>query len=435
MAYRWTPEDIWKVLKSADWYENQWNFIIQFEMPGFSIDQLNGVYRRYGKDWTPPEGTKEPTLKAETSPSQIANEINTFIATHQSNAVLPAKLSPHLTTEESVSSSLPELNANLKNRVLRLIKGKKQTLVDLANALNVAPKTVQAILAELKQEHYLIEDDPENIGQYHLSPEASDSTYEIDSSDYFGNEIKFGLISDTHLGSRWERLDVANALYDIFEKEKITKVFHAGNIIEGDSYFNKFDVRVHGVEQQLNYCVEKYPQRNGITTRFITGACHEGWWIAREGIDIGKRLEHTAQEAGREDLIYMGHVEADIRLKAKNGEAVMRILHPGGGAPYAISYPIQKIVESYQGNEKPHILFIGHHHKAGYFYPREVHCVMAACCQDQSTFLRKLKIQVHLGGFIIRFNQADTGEINRFRAEYIPFYDRTFYEDKYSVSK
>ncbi len=332
-------------------------------------------------------------------------------------------------TESAVRST------SLKDKVLKLIKGgRRRTLVEFADALNMAPKRVQAILTELKADHHLIQDDPDDIAKYHLSPDAAESVHIINTSDYFGNEVKFGIVSDTHLGSKYERLDVLNTLYDVFAKEKIKQVYHAGNIIEGDSYFNKFDVKVHGVEEQLAYCVEHYPQRKGVTTSFITGTCHEGWWITREGIDIGKRLVHTGQEAGRKDLVYLGHVEADVCFRAKHGQAVMRIMHPGGGSPYAISYPSQKIVESWQGGEKADILIVGHHHKAGYFYPREVHCVLAACCQDQSSFLRKLKIQAHLGGFIVQFNQSDTGEINRFRTEYISFYDRKFYENKFNVS-
>ena len=105
----------------------------------------------------------------------------------------------------------------------------------------------------------------------------------------------------------------------------------------------------------------------------------------------------------------------------------MRLTHPSGGTSYAISYALQKIVESFQGGEKPQILLCGHYHKAGYFYPREVHSVLCGCTCDQSRFMRKKKIQAHVGYFIIKVRQANTGEITGFEANFVPFYDRKFY--------
>ena len=108
-------------------------------------------------------------------------------------------------------------------------------------------------------------------------------------------------------------------------------------------------------------------------------------------------------------------------------------MHPGGGSAYAISYTAQKIVESLQGGEKPHFMLLGHYHKFNQGYPREVHTVQGGTTQDQTPFMRKQKIQAHVGFCIIRFHQAETGEINRFNVEWVPFYDKGFYEkgDKY----
>jgi hypothetical protein len=52
------------------------------------------------------------------------------------------------------------------------------------------------------------------------------------------------------------------------------------------------------------------------------------------------------------------------------------------------------------------------------------------CCQDQTPFMRKNRLQAHVGGTIVRFHQAKTGEINRFQVEFFPFYDKGFYEGK-----
>jgi len=239
--------------------------------------------------------------------------------------------------------------------------------------------------------------------------------------------MKFGAVSDTHLGSKHERLDILEYAYDDFKKQGITTVYHEGNAVEGESRFNKYDIKVHGITDQTLYFLDHYPQRDGITTYFITGDCHEGWWRQREGIDWGRYAYLEAQARGRKDLVHLGYQEVDIELKAKNGKAVMRLVHPGGGSSYAISYALQKLVESFQGGEKPQILLCGHYHKEGKFYPREVHCVLVPCMADQSLFMRKHKIQAHLGYDIITIGQADDGSITEFTLTYKPFYDRDYY--------
>jgi predicted phosphodiesterase len=106
----------------------------------------------------------------------------------------------------------------------------------------------------------------------------------------------------------------------------------------------------------------------------------------------------------------------------------LRVLHPGGGSSYAISYTSQKIVESYTGAEKPDILFDGHYHKAGYNYIRGVHVVQTGCTQDQTPFMRKKRLAAHLGGWIIEFTVDTNGAVIRFKQEWIPFFDKAYYK-------
>jgi hypothetical protein len=315
-----------------------------------------------------------------------------------------------------------------KARKVLLAKG-RLSLIELANNLNCAPRLAEDSVRRLHEAKYNVHLKQESVRLDRVIEEGARLV--VNSRDFFdGRWYKFGLVSDTHLYSKYARLDVLNCLYDIFSREKIRVVWHAGNPVEGECKFNKFDlVGPAGFEAAAEYFARNYPQRNdGIVTRFITGDDHEGWWINREGINIGARLQQTAEELGRKDLQWIGHMEADVFLKAPKGQAWMKIMHCGGGTAYAISYIVQKIVESFQGGEKPHILLVGHPHKFDHGYPREIHTVQAGCVQDQTPFMRKLKLQAHVGGCIISFHQAVTGEINRFRAEWIPYYDRGFYE-------
>ncbi len=246
---------------------------------------------------------------------------------------------------------------------------------------------------------------------------------------------RIGLVADTHLCCKEERLDALHAQYDLFENEGIKDVFHAGNIVDG--YIPKINggsVYETSIDGQAQYCVDQYPRRNGVTTHFITGNDHEGWF-QKEGFNFGAYLEFVANTNGRNDLKYLGHVEADIELVAKNGKTpagrrqFMKIQHPGGGSAYARSYKGQKMVESFQGGEKPAILVQGHYHVSGYSYDRNVHIIGMPGFQDQTIFGRTKHLRYEIGGVILSFKlSSETGTITRLQPEFFMFYDRGFYK-------
>jgi hypothetical protein len=251
-----------------------------------------------------------------------------------------------------------------------------------------------------------------------------------DLSDYTGKWVKFGVCGDKHLGNMQSRLDVMKLLYDLYEEEGIDTVYDTGNWIDGECRFNKGELLVHGLDAQIDYWIENHPHRKGITTKYVAGDDHEGWFQQRECLEIGKYAMLKARDAGREDLVYLGYAEALVELKASHGSRMMMVNHPGGGSAYAISYKAQKYVESLQGGEKPAVILQGHYHKFNFGYPREVFVVDTGTCCDQTLFMRKKQLQAHVGGCIIELMQAPDGRIVRFRVEFLPFYDRGFYGEQ-----
>lgn len=339
---------------------------------------------------------------------------------------------------------------SVKNKRLRLLKKTKKhgtkadlytllkratkplELSDLLEKLNVGFDEFQAMVHELRSEGY-------NISWVDTSIELVRQLVTTDKlvipveTLYNGKEYQFGIVADTHLGSRYERLDVLEVAYDTFLREGIKAVYLPGNMIDGYlKRINHFDLHpgMQGYTAQVEYFVENYPQREGITTYFITGDDHEGWWVKDAGINIGEYIQLKAEAAGRTDLVWIGHMEVDVELKNETGSSIMRVVHPGGGSSYAVSYSTQKLVESYQGGEKPQILIVGHYHKMLLQFIRNVWVIQAGCVEDQTPFMRKKKLAAHVGFWIIRFHQAKTGEINRLNGEFFPFYDKGFYTKK-----
>jgi len=312
----------------------------------------------------------------------------------------------------------------IRASLIRFLR-KPKTINNLTDLLSISTIQVNEMLDALIQSGYSIVKKGNSVqissgiksGEYH----------KINPRNLWGRELKFGVLSDSHLASKYERLDVLESAYNVFVKENIKVVYHAGNLVDGEARFNKYELYAHGITDQTLYALDHYPQRSGIETHFITADDHEGWWQQREGIDFGRYLTLEANERGRKDLVHLGYQEVDIELEGKNGSAIMRLLHPGGGSAYAISYAVQKIIESFQGGEKPQIVVCGHYHKFGYFCPREVHCLLTGCTEDQSRFMRKNKIQANVGFSIVTLIQADNGTITSFKVDWHPFFDRKYY--------
>lgn len=317
----------------------------------------------------------------------------------------------------------------IDERVISILQAKKhKTVEDIADALDRGPRVVVESLERLKARGYNVVSIDRGRVQLDAVTQKPARVHSHDLADYEGKWVRFGVCGDKHLGNMQSRLDVMKLLYDLYESEGITTVYDTGNWIDGEARFNKGELLVHGMDAQLDYWIENHPARKGITTKFVAGDDHEGWYQQRESLEIGRYAMLKAQDAGRNDLVYLGYAEALIELRAARGSRMMMVNHPGGGSAYAISYKGQKYVESLQGGEKPAVVLQGHYHKFNLGYPREVWVVDTGTCCDQTLFMRKKQLQAHVGGCIVELQQAPDGRITRFRVEFLPFYDRGFYE-------
>ena len=338
------------------------------------------------------------------------------------NQKTPPQEKPTIKIESELAKSL--------HGYFRLAGGRRrapETIVELSDKFDVSPARIRAAVDELSSSGFIMElaDDRVSLGN---SMPDDHTENRIDISKFKGTQIRFGLTADNHLCSKYSRLEVLNALYDIWSEQGIDTVYQCGNMIDGEASFNRHDLCVPpGVENQVDYFIQNWPKRPGIVTRYITGDDHESWFTQQNGVNVGKLMMRAASEAGRSDLVYLGHMEHDVIFEAKNGSCKMRLVHAGGGSAYAISYSVQKIVESYQGGEKPNVLLVGHYHKAEYSYPREVHVVQAGCTQDQTPFMRKKRLQAMVGGWTVSFVVDDNGIVHNFTTQFHAFYDRQFY--------
>lgn len=225
---------------------------------------------------------------------------------------------------------------------------------------------------------------------------------------------KFGAIADTHLCSNHEMLTELNQYYDICVERGITDVYHAGDLLAGQGIFRgqEYEIHTFGADNQIDYVVENYPKREGITTHFIVGN-HDYIYFKKMGIDVGNIISSR-----REDMNYLGQFQADVMW---NGIKLIRLLHPDGGNPYALSYRAQKIVEQIPSGEKPRVLLMGHLHTEYKFSQRNINVVGCGCFEGQSGYLLRKGINPEIGGYIIemKFLDDEKRSVFSFRPEFI----------------
>jgi len=334
--------------------------------------------------------------------------------------------------------SVPPANvpSTAEEAIRKALRAKARPLQELANAISLTPGQTLDQLLTMRQRGVNLH---ETSGQWAIEPSPELGGYDIKTYRSRPNgTYRFGWLGDTHLCSKYERLDVLNDLYRRFATADLDRIFHAGNWIDGEARFNKFDLIRHGMDAQVRYLCEKYPVApNGLKTYAITGDDHEGWYCQREGVDIGKYAENEMKAAGRTDWVNLGYMEAFVPLEhAVSGKVShLQIVHPGGGSAYAVSYTVQKLVESFSGGSKPAVLLAGHYHKLEFINVRNVWCIQTGCTQDQTPFARKKRLHYALGGGICELEQdAETGAIVGCSVQMFCYFDRGYYSGRWSHS-
>lgn len=315
---------------------------------------------------------------------------------------------PGSTTNQPVIS-LPELN---EDSLLTELKTKR-SLFELSTKYKVHAASFGQMVESLRARGFKVNtDDPGYVSlERTVRPERNEFIHDWDGA----KELRFGVVSDTHIGSTHQQITFLHNAYRHFKELGITKVYHAGDISEGSGMRrgHEYEIFVHGADAQVKYIGDNYPYESGITTYFITGN-HDLSHYKNAGHDIGISLKHL-----REDFIYLGPEHARIRLTP---QCRMDLWHGRDGSAYAHSYAIQKYIESIPGGDKPKLLFAGHRHKALWTFDRNVHAWEAGCFQSQTPFMRGKKLAAHLGYYVITLTIGMDGTPLSVGSQFHPLY-------------
>lgn len=227
--------------------------------------------------------------------------------------------------------------------------------------------------------------------------------------------IRFGLMGDTQINSKYTQLTHLHNFYDLCAQYGIDTVYHTGDIDEGEQMRtgHQYECYTQGADDHIDEIIRVYPTRTGMKTFFITGN-HDASMIKHCGFDIGRAISEK-----RKDMIYLGRDCAIVQLTPN---CTLELRHPWDGTAYAISYKIQKMIEAMQGGDKPNILAVGHYHKAEYISYRNVSSFQTGTFQAQTPWMRGKGIAAMMGGWIVEVEVDTDGSIRKIKQEFVPYY-------------
>ena len=291
----------------------------------------------------------------------------------------------------------------LCNKIKCLIK-KQKSFIEICNELQLKDYEVIGLIGLMKQDGELIDYVNGELVRLKTPPKIND-VYQVEATS---SHIPLLLISDTHLCSKYDRLDILRYLYAKADERGVKHILHSGDFTDGRSNRPEhiYELREPSYEGQVDYCVEKYPTFNGKT--YVISGNRDDWWYKSTGSEIVKAIANR-----RDDIVYLGSDVADMKI----GKLKVRLFHGKGGNAYAKSYKVQKYLDSIPLEERPHILQTGHIHQSFYMKQDDTHCFQTSCLEDLTPFARSMGFANDKSVWWVDVEMNDRGQIQNITQE------------------
>lgn len=242
---------------------------------------------------------------------------------------------------------------------------------------------------------------------YMVTADAPGTERNIDLGGAPVGTVRFGVVSDTHLGHKHQQLTHLRAFCKEAEAWRVDFMLHAGDVVDGGRMHRdqEYELFRHGAIAQGKYAAEELPRvkvgRRVVPWKVI-GGNHDGSFFNDAGADV---LEYLNQ---RPDVAVLGAPAAMFHY----GPLRIYLMHPDGGPSYARSYKLQKIVEGFEADAKPHILLAGHWHVQCHVSTRNVEAFALPCFQSQTAYLKRKGLQPVVGGYLFEVIYNELGPLS-----------------------
>lgn len=311
------------------------------------------------------------------------------------------------------------------------------SLRDISRRFDRSPDTIRKLIEDMKKEGYIIEESRLGIiidTQKHPKVDYKPAKTLADEAGY---DIAFAVASDLQAGSNCCQPSSFNHfIKTAYEEYGVRHVFSPGDITTGI-----WGYKGHAIDMvpairpsevvspsmatsfQIWLANMYYPVLPGLKY-YILGGNHDYWHIIHSGIDAVAQFCRI-----RDDAIYLGYDVNDVPLTDR---ASIRLWHPSGGVPYALSYRLQKGLEqlafselsrAVEENDNPKVRFLiaGHLHLEAKFHSGPMIASLAGCFEGQTNYLKRKGLFPQIGGAIYRVRLTESGYIQRVEYTFIPY--------------
>ncbi len=292
-------------------------------------------------------------------------------------------------------------------RLVDLTKKSPISFAALCDKLDLAPRRVRALIEQAGKQHIEIHVEHDHVG---IKTVFEEKIRDVGVAPVVGEEQKIGVISDTHLGSKYCLREQLRDFVLYAYSQGVREILHPGDILDGMYHHGMFEVSHVGLDDQAQDLFDVLPQLPGLSYRMITGN-HDHTFQGHSGINVGQHLVRYFAERGRKDIHFYGNRSAFLRIKG----VTIHMWHPKKGSGYAKSYSLQKRIEQYSSGEKPNVLLVGHWHIFCQVEERGVHGIACPTFQGGgSDFSKSLGSAPAIGGLILSWTTTEHGTMRDF---------------------
>ena len=151
----------------------------------------------------------------------------------------------------------------IKEFIIKAVGKKGTPIEDICKKLDIKDYELLGAIELLKQDGALLDVFDGKV--YKLQkPKQIEEIYSIPNNL---EHLKLLLISDTHLCSKYDRLDILRYLYDEADRRGVKHILHSGDFTDGRSNRPEhiYELKEPSYEGQIEYCVDNYPHFDGKT--------------------------------------------------------------------------------------------------------------------------------------------------------------------------
>jgi len=304
------------------------------------------------------------------------------------------------------------------------------SLDDLSEEFDRSVVTIRHVLELMAADGHAIRLERDNA---RITPPSGEKIRIPTLADEPRVKVTFGIASDLHKGSTAEQGSNLQA----FAKEArdrfgVEYMFVPGDVHAGVNVFRGqvYELYAHGANEQIDTAYHNIPRIDGMKW-ILMGGNHDTSFYNAAGLLVVKSLCDK-----RDDLIYAGSDSCDVPLTP---DIDVRMWHPSGGVPYALSYRGQRyenqvaleqlmdvIVKG--ASPKLRIVLIGHLHVSIVMPAMPFLTLQCGCFEGRNSYLKRKGMTPHIGGFIVELEITRSGVIHQVVPRWIEY---TEIEDDY----